>query len=172
VRSLSECCKLPDHNPVSDSQSKGRLRQEGEAAAWSLGLGLSAFVGSCELVRHPSCIYPLFAVLKAPSANTACVYLGSPTSAVPPPILQLVVLKSRSLLEPGEVVLSSAYKLLILPQYCEVIWDMTAMERSGYFVHGSSSFDLALSHCYFQLTMVCEYVVFLAADPMEVNTQR
>lgn len=68
--------------------------------------------------------------------------------------------------------LSCLHKLLILPLYCKVIWDMPATGRSGYFVQGSLSFDSALSHHYYHLTILCECVVFLAGEPMEVNMQR
>lgn len=37
------------------------------------------------------------------------------------------------------------------PQYCEVIWDVAAMGRSGYFVQGTSKCNSATSHCYYQL---------------------
>lgn len=123
-------------------------------------------------MRHPSHILPLLAVLDASFGNRACVFLACLTSAVPPLIPQLIVLKSRSLLEPGEVGLSCLHKLLILPLYCKVIWDMPATGRSGYFVQGSLSFDSALSHHYYCLTILCECVVFLAGEPMEVNMQR
>lgn len=101
--------RASDHIPFSHSQSKGLFRQEGEAAAWRLGPGLSAFISSCERVRLPSHILTLLAVLEASSGNTVCVSLGCLTSAIPPSILQLIVLKSGSLLEPGEVF----YSLLI-----------------------------------------------------------
>lgn len=134
------------------------LRQEGEAAAWG-----SAFI--CHVLS-------LFTVLAPSFGNTASVFLASLTSAVPPLIPQLIALKSRSLLEADEVGLSSAYKLLILPQYCQVIWDMTVMGRSGYFVQGCPSFDSAVSHHYYQLTILCVYVVFLSGKPVEVSRQR
>lgn len=72
-------------------------------------------------------MFPLSAVHEASSGSTAWVFLLSLTSVIPPLIQQSVVLKSRSLLELGEVFLSSPYKLLILSQYCKVTWDMTVL---------------------------------------------
>lgn len=99
------------------------LSLEGEAAVWRPRLSVS----SCKQLQHPSHTFPLSAVHEASSGSTAWVFLLSLTSVIPPLIQQSVVLKSRSLLELGEVFLSSPYKLLILSQYCKVTWDMTVL---------------------------------------------
>lgn len=116
MRTFSKHYDLPDHKLISHCWSKGLYW-------WKVKL-LSEGRGSLSAESHT---FPLSAVHEASSGSTAWVFLLSLTSVIPPLIQQSVVLKSRSLLELGEVFLSSPYKLLILSQYCKVTWDMTVL---------------------------------------------
>lgn len=86
---------------------------------------------------------------------------GFSYGAAPPLIPQLIVLKSRSLLGPHEMDLSSPSKL----QYCEVIWDVTAMGGSGYFAQGASNCDSAINDCYYQLAILWNMLFFWKGSP-------
>lgn len=125
--------------------------------AWVWGsLPLSAAVrdeGS-QTLFHPSCTQGIL------WKHNLCLP-GFSYSAVPPLIPQLIVLKSRSLLGPHAMDLPSPGK----PQYCEVIWDVTAMGRHGYFVQGTSNCDSAISHCYYQLPILWSMLFFWWGSP-------